>query len=497
MLRVIILLTAALLSINTQAQEIITCSHACQFNGPDKQGRIYAYESDRDAELALNKIMEYTGLPTNFELKATNVPNAAAALQGNKRYIFYNQSFMQRISKSTRSDWTAYSILAHEIGHHLSGHTLNDDQDRHVVELQADVFSGYILYQMGASQEEALLALNELADDEATSTHPSKYDRKTAVIAGWNKARRHFSKAPVFNHTADINSNYSAENNAQRHSNHSHTTGNQTKLSYAPVVEVEQVQANIHELGQTGMRIKVRVAADQLENGRYKCVAWFYDKLGKELTDTNGKYKSGSTQVSAGCDLEIDQLNAGNTTCEIFIPYNELHQGEGFNESNFKIGLFKVNEDNSFKRVHIENQLNAFEYFNVNQKLDYNIEYSRVEPQRIKAGKSGIEVVIQTHVNFMDSDKYMMVVWFYDQYGDPLVDLNNRYASNGQVVTYESFTFTGNTEMGFRLFIPYEELHLNAPAQELNYKIGMFRNTGNDMELISKEKELNAFTLYR
>jgi len=99
MLRVIILLTAALLTITTQAQEIITCSHACQFNGPDKQGRIYAYESDRDAEIALNKIMEYTGLPTNFELKATNVANAAAALQGNKRYIFYNQSFMQRISK--------------------------------------------------------------------------------------------------------------------------------------------------------------------------------------------------------------------------------------------------------------------------------------------------------------------------------------------------------------------------------------------------------------
>ena len=100
-------------------------------------------------------------------------------------------------------------------------------------------------------------------------------------------------------------------------------------------------------------------------------------------------------------------------------------------------------------------------------------------------------------MDFMDTDEYMMVVWFYDQYGDPLVDLNNRYASNGQVVSYESFTYTGNNEMGFRLFIPYDELHLNAPAQELNYKIGMFRNTGNDMELISKEKELNAFTLYR
>ena len=38
------------------------------------------------------------------------------------RYIFYNREFMSEINSNTNY-WSNMSILAHEIGHHINGHT--------------------------------------------------------------------------------------------------------------------------------------------------------------------------------------------------------------------------------------------------------------------------------------------------------------------------------------------------------------------------------------
>jgi hypothetical protein len=495
--RFFILFILTFCSLSISAQEIIPINHACNYHGADKKGRVYAYESDHDAEHALEKIMEYTGLPANFELKATNVPNAAAALQGYKRYIFYNQSFMQRISQNTQSDWTAYSILAHEIGHHLSGHTLSDDNDRHIVELEADRFSGYILYQMGATQEEALLALNELADDEETPTHPSKYDRKIAVIAGWNKAKRHFSKTPDFNQKVAVNKNYSLVEEARKKSNDEakELYEENSGLSYSSPFKVDKVFSNVTESGHVGMKVKVKIRDEDLSQGDYKCVAWYYDKAGERLNDKNGKYNSSNNQVSAGSDLYVNG-NGLSSECDIFIPYSELHQGEGFNVAQLKLGLFRKKPDGAYDRVFVDNNFTSFEYFNIHKDVLCEVQYSRIELNKTKAGVKGVEVLAKVNMQNMDDDEFMIVSWFYDGNGNPLIDVNKKFSSNGTVVTYESFRYDGKDNMAFNLFIPYDEFHLPSGNHDLQYRLGIFRKTSGKLELVKKEKVLNSFLLF-
>lgn len=497
MQRFIILFITLIGSLSLFGQEIITVEHACNFHGADKKGRIYAYESDHHAELALRKIMEFTGLPANFELKATNVPNAAAALQGYKRYIFYNQSFMQRISQSTKSDWTAYSILAHEIGHHLSGHTLSDDNDRHVVELQADVFSGYILYQMGATQQEALLALNELADDIETPTHPSKNDRRLAVISGWNKAKDHFSKKPDFDRSAAVNKNFSVVEEAQKQNQGAtdNTVEENTGLSYSSPFSVNKVYTNVTESGNVGMRVKVQIRDEDLLSGDYKCVAWFYNEEGKRLEDKNGKFKSGNNQVSAGSDLYMSG-NGLSGHCDIFIPYAELHQGEGFNLSQFKLGLFKKRSNGSFERVFVDNNFTDFEYFNIHKEVLCDVEYSRVEINKSRGEVDGLEVVVKANMKNMSEDEFMIVSWFYDENGNPLIDVNQKFSSSGTVVTYESFKYEGTDNMAFNLFIPYDEFHLPSGDHHLQYRLGIYRKSNGKLELVKKEKVMKSFVLF-
>ena len=95
----------------------------------------------------------------------SGVPNAAAIIvMGQdgipKRVIAYNRQFMQDVARTTGdSDWSGTSILAHEIGHHLSGHTLLPGGSKPPIELEADKFSGFVLFKMGATLPEAEKAI--------------------------------------------------------------------------------------------------------------------------------------------------------------------------------------------------------------------------------------------------------------------------------------------------------------------------------------------------
>lgn len=172
-----------------QAQRPITGHAGCSYYGQPARVGIYGFGSDKKARLAVERIMQHTGLPQNFEIMAANVANAQARLEGSTRLILYNQEFMERVKRRTRTDWAAVSILAHEIGHHLSGHTLTMDGSRPKTELEADRFSGHVLYKMGAKLRESKAAMEAVASDTGSSTHPPKSARLAAIANGWYSAQ--------------------------------------------------------------------------------------------------------------------------------------------------------------------------------------------------------------------------------------------------------------------------------------------------------------------
>jgi hypothetical protein len=141
-----------------------------------------------EGSLITDQIMDAVGLKPNFEVIAANVPNAAAVTYAGKRYILYNPNFFAQLTKTTGTKWAAISVLAHEIGHHLDGHTVSQGGSQPALELEADEFSGFVLRKMGASLEEAQIAMRTAAQQRATATHPAQYDRLDAIAKGWNHA---------------------------------------------------------------------------------------------------------------------------------------------------------------------------------------------------------------------------------------------------------------------------------------------------------------------
>lgn len=157
----------------TQA-EVIDVSGACSYFGEDVEGSVSTFGSTSEAVDALDKIVKATGLSKNFRIEAASVQNAMAVIKARQRYILYDPNFMLNMTASTGTSWAAISILAHEVGHHLNGHTLEATGSRPPSELEADKFSGFVLQKLGSNLGNATAAMKAFGSEQGSTTHPAK-----------------------------------------------------------------------------------------------------------------------------------------------------------------------------------------------------------------------------------------------------------------------------------------------------------------------------------
>src|SRR5690606_34110854 len=89
----------------------------------------------------------------------------------------------------TNNSWSAKFVLAHEIGHHMLGHSLNNGSSNHKYELDADYWAGRALSMMGASEEETTSA-TMILPERPSASHPARNDRMEKAKEGWNSVER-------------------------------------------------------------------------------------------------------------------------------------------------------------------------------------------------------------------------------------------------------------------------------------------------------------------
>ena len=182
---------------NLVAAQIADTLQACSYDGRPVQFGIGG-DAPRDCRDMIEQVMAFTGLPQNFDVTEADVPNAAAAILLDQqklphRVIAFNPRFIELVRRETGGNpWSAVSIMAHEAGHHLAGHTIQPGGSQPPIELEADKFSGFVLYKMGAGRDDALKAINTLVPERVPgdSTHPGRRQRAAAVGDGWDSACR-------------------------------------------------------------------------------------------------------------------------------------------------------------------------------------------------------------------------------------------------------------------------------------------------------------------
>lgn len=102
---------------------------------------------------------------------------------GGRKIIIADYNFLKTVNRDAGTEWAAISILAHELGHHIAG--LGRGLSG---ELDADYWSGYVLYKLGASKEASIKCIMHFGTEQNTSSHPNKYLRAKTIKQGWDDA---------------------------------------------------------------------------------------------------------------------------------------------------------------------------------------------------------------------------------------------------------------------------------------------------------------------
>lgn len=216
MSRIFLLLFGITAVLNSNAQQVTGCG----FKVPAKlpyNSFASVYEA-RDIIVNMARTIEWQ---ENFVIQERNGENNAyATIINGRRWIIYDNDFLERVDYYSRTKWASISILAHEMGHHYADHVLDNRGSTIPKELEADAFSGYMMAKLDATLEEAKAAITAVATDQASATHPAKKDRLNAIEKGWKYAKGLIS--PVDNN----NGNNNTQGNNNQGNNNNNTQGN-------------------------------------------------------------------------------------------------------------------------------------------------------------------------------------------------------------------------------------------------------------------------------
>ena len=188
-------------SINLFAQEPMSIRNGCNYDGEEKGAEYYTFDASDEAGKMVHDILQAMGglNAKSFTIKESNVKNAVATVINGQRFILYNTVFLQQFKGDANTKWAAYTVLAHEIGHHLNNHNFGekDPQKRKIMELEADRFAGAVCRTLGASLEETTAGINSMNLPGETATHPIKTARVAAVANGWQRQNDLLKSNPV------------------------------------------------------------------------------------------------------------------------------------------------------------------------------------------------------------------------------------------------------------------------------------------------------------
>ncbi len=179
---------------NENQCKVIIPDKGCSFAQAFDTKKYEEIIGNKDFNQLVFRVLKIVNFKENFSLKATNVHLAAALITNEngvkRRMIIYNPNLFYK-ENLRKGRFVINTIVAHEVAHHLLGHTLTEEGSRPSIELEADRFAGFVSYALGSTLIEAQKAVLIYASMKSTKTHPARNARLIAIENGYMEAKKH------------------------------------------------------------------------------------------------------------------------------------------------------------------------------------------------------------------------------------------------------------------------------------------------------------------
>lgn len=153
-------------------------------------------KEDREMTAFIKERLERHGLHNDVRVMVGPAPGCAYAqtTSDGRQWIVIDRSCVGYLRENGKHRSLALGILLHELAHILGGDSTNPGH-HHQEELEADEWSGYTMYHLGSTLEDALV-FTSILDEKDSSTHPARSKRIKAVQRGWYWAKSQSASGP-------------------------------------------------------------------------------------------------------------------------------------------------------------------------------------------------------------------------------------------------------------------------------------------------------------
>ncbi len=121
-----------------------------------------------------------------------------------------------------------------------------------------------------------------------------------------------------------------------------------SEVSRTPAYGTIQSISTAHNMqrdGKYGLGIYVHFSVHGMTGRTGSCAAYFYFAGGQQiLKDFDGNYTTTSGQVSVGDDFVPKYQDTEFTEFFLFLPYDQLHLGNGKHDISMLVGIFDGNK---------------------------------------------------------------------------------------------------------------------------------------------------------
>ena len=245
-------------------------------------------------------------------------------------------------------------------------------------------------------------------------------------------------------------------------------------LSAQPRVQKVWVDHNQYQDSVKGMRIHVKFEVDNFKGNQWSVNAYFYQKNGDPLKDTNQIYNTTSGNVAVGGSFRPGYVNTLYEDYSLFMPYQELHLS-GKHNLKFRI---QVHTGNAASKL---SDWISFTYTGPEAR----VQKVWVDHNQYQGLVKGMRIHIKFEVDNFKGAWGSVNAYFYQKNGDPLKDTNQIYnTTSGNVAVGGSFRpgYVNTLYEDYSLFMPYQELHLSG-KHNLKFRIQV--HTGNAASKLS------------
>lgn len=228
-MKVFLIISSILITSCLNGQVIPICNHHSEI--PMTSNKRIHFENNEEVESYIETLLKNIGIPMNFQIKeckSQRCRNNAFATMTNEgtRLIIYDDKWFEKLN-SDKTQIESLTILAHELGHHLSAHTLFLKEEvysesinycsprssnfnpskcnpelkqqyieylfkNRIQELEADRFAGYIMGRYSNNLDSVQQVYKKFTKEynDTLSTHPTISKRLNAIKDGFNLAKK-------------------------------------------------------------------------------------------------------------------------------------------------------------------------------------------------------------------------------------------------------------------------------------------------------------------